>query len=155
MPKKKSLFKLIYTFFDKEEDSVRGYLSKRPITYALVAGVAVVLFWRGVWMTADLFAFLTGPISIVISLFIMLMSGVFVSFFVGDMIIISGLKKDKKVIDKTSEELEKESKNVERIENKLDDLEDKVEELLAEHEKNHTRQPEQEKKLDFSNKPML
>ncbi len=145
MTKKKNIFQHIITFFDKEEDSVRGYLSKRPIVYALVAGIAVVLFWRGVWMTADMFSFLTGPVSIIISTIIMLISGVFVSYFVGDMIIISGLTKDKKVMDKTAEEIVKEEEVIDRIEEKIDNLEEKIEEFIKDHKD----------KLDFPNKPML
>ena len=145
MTKKKNIFQHIVNFFDKEEDSVRGFLSKRPIAYALVAGIAVVLFWRGVWMTADMFSFLNGPVSIIISTLVMLISGVFVSYFVGDMIIISGLTKDKKVMDKTAEEIQKEEEVIDRIEEKIENLEEKIDEFIKDHKD----------KLDFPNKPML
>lgn len=126
----KSLWKKIFIFFDKKEDKVRGYLSKRPILYAFIAGVAIVLFWRGVWMTADMFSFLSGPVSIFISVIVMLMSGVFVSYFVGDVIIISGLTKDKKIIEKSAEEIIKEEEVIDRIEEKLDFLDSKLEKHL-------------------------
>ena len=45
MPKINSLNKLEYR--------VRFWFSKRPIFYGLIGGVGVVLFWRGVWHTAD------------------------------------------------------------------------------------------------------
>jgi hypothetical protein len=48
------LVKNIVHFFDKLEDYVRGILSKYPIPYAFVGGVSIVLFWRGVWHTADM-----------------------------------------------------------------------------------------------------
>ena len=97
--------KNIVKFFDKLEDKTRAHLSQYPLIYSLIGGVGVVLFWRGIWHTADQFAFLTGPVSILISLAILLLTGLFVSFFVGDRIIISGLKKDKKIIEKAKEEL--------------------------------------------------
>ena len=47
------LTRKIVRFFDKLEDKIRGRLSHHPIFYALVGGIGVVLFWRGVWHTAD------------------------------------------------------------------------------------------------------
>jgi hypothetical protein len=43
----------IYHYFDKLEDRIRGRLSRYPIFYSLIGGTAIVLFWRGVWITAD------------------------------------------------------------------------------------------------------
>jgi uncharacterized coiled-coil protein SlyX len=65
--------------------------------------------------------------SIIISVVILLATGLFVSYFVGDMIIISGLKKDKKMSDKKEEEFRKEEMVMERIEDKLDELNEKIE----------------------------
>ena len=56
------VFKKIFRFFDKLEDHVRIALSHYPIVYTIIGGFSIVLFWRGVWMTADYFPFLTGPI---------------------------------------------------------------------------------------------
>ena len=44
----------LYHFFDKLEDTVRERLSRIPIFYGIVGGVSIVLFWRGLWYTADL-----------------------------------------------------------------------------------------------------
>ena len=33
---------------------MRGFLSHYPMIYALVGGVGIVSFWRGVWETSDL-----------------------------------------------------------------------------------------------------
>lgn len=98
----------IVNFFDKLEDRVRAALSRRPIIYACIGGTSIVLFWRGVWMVADSIPFLTGPVSIFISVLILLMTGLFVSFFIGDTIIISGLKRDKRVDEKVVLELKSE-----------------------------------------------
>jgi uncharacterized coiled-coil protein SlyX len=133
MDKKKNLWTRTYNYFDKFEDGIRGYLSRRPILYTFIGGVAIVLFWRGIWHTADLFPWLTGPMSILISVVILLATGLFVSYFVGDMIIISGLNKEKKTTEKNEEEihneLAKEEHIIDRLEQKIDTLTDKIEEL--------------------------
>lgn len=140
----KTLYEQIDHFFDKLEDRIRAHLSKRPILYTLIAGFAIVLFWRGVWHTADLIesrggiwgALFSGPGSIVISVIILLATGLFVSFFVGDMIIMSGLKKDKKFVERAKEEIEKESKDIKEMETVLKKLEKEVEHIHKEHEHN-------------------
>src|SRR5687768_12669199 len=98
----------IIKFFDKFEDKVRGFLSKHPLWYAMIAGIGLVLFWRGVWHTTDSLAeivwhgadfhsslditssFWDGPISFVIGSALLLSGGVFVSELLGKEIIISG-----------------------------------------------------------------
>ncbi len=92
-------------FFDKLEDKIREYLSRRPILYAFLAGIGTVFFFRGVWMIADKFDFLTGPVTLLISLIILLATGTLAFHFVGDSVIMSGLKREKKLIDKTEAEV--------------------------------------------------
>ncbi len=96
--------KKIIKFFDKLEDKVREKLSHYPIFYALVGGVGIVLFWRGVWYVADEIG-LGAWASIVISVIILLMTGLFVSFFIGHYIIFSGLKQEKKIEEKEENEI--------------------------------------------------
>jgi hypothetical protein len=106
----------IFKAFDKAEDYVRGHLSKHPLFYAFLGGVFVVLFWRGVWETADILAtrnyflhwFLYGPNQIVFSTIVLMLMGLMVSVFVGEKIIISGLRHEKKVEDRTEEIIEEE-----------------------------------------------
>lgn len=109
------MVKRVIRFFDKFEDKVRGELSRRPFLYAFVGGTATVLFWRGIWMTADMIPALNGPISIIASVTIMLATGLFVSVFVGDAIIFSGLKKEKKLIERTESEVESEMERLKQI----------------------------------------
>lgn len=106
-------------FFDKLEDVVRKVLSHRPIPYALLGGIGVVLFWRGVWHTADVFPFLTGPVSFLVGAILLLITGLFVSVFIGDQVIISGLRGEKKVADKTEREVEVEETAITRIHQEL------------------------------------
>lgn len=111
----KTFFERVFHFFDKFEDRVRLKLSRYPILYALVGGVGIVLFWKGVWESAEYFDFLYGPGSIIASLIILLAVGLFVSYFIGDSIIISGLRGEKKVIDKEEEEIFNEEREIVRL----------------------------------------
>jgi len=95
-------------FFDKLEDRVRAALSHRPISYAIIGGVGIVLFWKGVWETAELFPALFGPVSILVGLIMLLLTGLMVSFFVGDSIILSGFKQEKKFVEKIESEVHSE-----------------------------------------------
>lgn len=142
MKENTSLIKKVLHFFDKLEDHVRGTLSRYPLVYSIIGGVAIVLFWRGVWHTADNFSFLTGPVSIAISVIILLITGLFASFFVGDQIIISGLKKDKKVIDKTESEVQTEISTLSEVRQELHKIEDSLEKLEAEEKIHHPKHPE-------------
>ena len=112
------MIKRIIDFFDKFEDKIRNYLSKRPVLYALVGGAAIVLFWRGIWHLADDFG-MSSVSSLIISIIVMLATGTFVSFFIGEQILISGLKAEKRIVQKTKEEIRKEE---EEIKQRLDEL---------------------------------
>lgn len=126
----------VLNFFDKLEDKVRAALSRRPIVYALIGGTSIVLFWRGIWMVADTIPWLTGPVSIIISVGIMLLTGLFVSFFIGDTIIISGLKRGKRVDEKVVSELKTESEILVGMQNQLNAIEKDVRAI-----KDATKQP--------------
>jgi len=132
------MFKFFYTFCDKLEDKVRARLSRKPIIYAFFGGVGIVLFWRGVWHSADYlmeryFAFMPmestmsfpelpwwdGPLSLFIGSVLLLSSGIFVSNFIGNEIIISGLRGEKKIVDKTKDEIEMEMNSLSAIQKEL------------------------------------
>ncbi len=119
----------IIKFFDKFEDRNRALLSRHPIFYAFLGGISLVLFWRGVWYIADDLPFMTGPVSVIISSVFLLGSGLFVSFFIGDHIILSGLKKEKKLAEKTEEEIELEMDEISDIKSMLSRIEKGLEEL--------------------------
>lgn len=122
------LHRIVY-FFDKLEDRVRARLSRTPILYAFVGAVGIILVWKGVWEVAEYFTILDGVGSIVLGTVILLMTGLMVSFFIGDTIIISGLKREKKIADKTEKEVRTEEDVLLDVEKKLAALEREVGEM--------------------------
>lgn len=140
--------KSILKFFDKLEDKVRGFLSRYPIFYGIVGGVGTVLMWRGIWHTADFFStryihggaegklgtisypFLwDGFFSLVVGFLILLATGLFVAGFIGDHILISGLRHEKKITEKTEEEVEEEAAQLKGMKAQLNRIEKTLEEL--------------------------
>lgn len=128
----------IARFFDRLEDRIRSFLSHIPILYAFIGGVGIVLFWRGVWHTADYLLVQSGPwwdgpLSLFISIIILLMVGLFVSAFIGDSLILSGLKKDKKLVEKTEMEVETEEDVLRSIQDQVEEIESHVHQLKRIH----------------------
>lgn len=120
--------KSILKFFDKLEDKIRLRLSKMPLFYALIGGIGVVLFWRGVWYAADELN-ISHISSIVIGSVILLLTGVFVSSFIGNSLIISGTSEEKKIVEKTKDEVETEETKIKKIQSTLERLEEKVDHI--------------------------
>jgi hypothetical protein len=121
--------KKIVRFFDKLEDVLRARLSHHPILYAFIGGIGVVLFWKGVWETAEQFPELFGVSSILLGLFLTLPTGLFVSFFIGDNIILSGYKREKKLTERTENELHAEKDAVQELLVRMARLEAGIEEI--------------------------
>jgi hypothetical protein len=131
------MFKKFLSFFDKLEDYVRINLSHTPIIYALVGAVGIILLWKGVWEVAQGIPGLYGFGSIVMGVIILLVSGLLVSFFIGDSIIISGFKKEKKLVEKSELDILKaEHSQTKEIVAKLDHLEKEVHEIKTDHRHN-------------------
>lgn len=124
----------IINFFDKLEDKIRRRLSAWPLTYALIAGIAVVLFWRGVWETSDIVG-LHPVASLALGTLILLLSGVFVSTFIGNKIIISGIRGEKKIEEKTINEIKEEEEALGKIYRKLEKIDKEVSGIIAEEKK--------------------
>lgn len=134
------MLKKIINYFDKLKNKIRYWLSRRPILYAFVGGTGVVLFWRGIWHTAD---YLTnryligvprdsnnsidlffpfwwdGMFSLIVGSLLLLLTGLMVPSFIEKEIIIAGLRKEKKESKKNRKEIIKEIDAVKRMENNL------------------------------------
>ncbi len=139
------LYKKIYNLGDRLEDKARGKLSHYPIIYAFIGGTGIILFWRGLWHTADyvMSLFFTvsdsvtstsqpqlpwwdGPLSILIGASLLLVVGLFVTSFIGNEIIISGLKKEKKIVEKTEDEVEVELKENEKVKREIHEMDSRL-----------------------------
>ncbi len=95
------MFKKIYKIFDKFEDRNRIKLARHSILYGFLTGIGIVLFWRGVWHTADTLFFIENSwVSMLVGSILLLTIGTFVSSLVGNEIIISGIKKEKTAVEK-------------------------------------------------------
>jgi hypothetical protein len=141
-------WKKIDKFFDKLEDRVRGKLSHKPIIYGFIGGIGIVLFWRGVWHTADYLSALIyhstffapglyennapwwdGPLSFLIGSILLLITGLFVSSFIGNEIIITGLKGEHKITEKTEEELKSESEEIKQTIQEVKEIRKRIENI--------------------------
>jgi hypothetical protein len=143
------MFTFIAKFFDKLEDKVRIKISRYPIFFALVGGFAIVEFWRGVWQLTDYIflnylnlpieGFWSNTISILIGTFLLLITGLYVSLFISDSVIISGIKRERKEFEKVKEKIEKEdreilveSKEIKKEDDKIGLLNSKIDFLVKE-----------------------
>ena len=112
-------------FIDKLENETKKRLNRFPILYAFIGGIGVVLFWRGVWHTAD--DMNLGSISsLIIGAIILIATGLFVSEFIGKRMIISGLVGEKKLAEKEEGEIETEESQLKNLQNTLSKLEKKL-----------------------------
>jgi hypothetical protein len=127
--------------------SITEFLSHRPGLYAFMVGLGIVLFWRGVWHTVDHFhTYLSyyqgnstidyfmspwwdGPISLLVGCVLLYFTGAFVSSFIGNELILSGLRGEKGIAKKTESELENEILDISEIKRALRDIEKKLVQL--------------------------
>lgn len=146
-------FKSIYNFFDKLEDRIRARLSRYPLIYALIGSIGVVVFWRGIWHTVDsitqvLFSYQQsgsidlgslpwwdGPLSILIGGILLLPTGLFVFGFIGNEVIVSGLKGEKKLVEKTEEEIKIETGTLKEIKEEVKEISERLIDIESDLEK--------------------
>ncbi len=124
-----SVYKKVLNFLGRMEDDVRFNFSSHPVPYSLVAAVFIVLFWKGIEDTASMFPVLTGPFLIFLSVPVLLLTGVFVSFFITDRVILSGLKKEQKVVQETEVEVKQEDLLLKRVAEKIEEIDREVHQI--------------------------
>lgn len=134
----------ILSFFDRAEDRIRKRLSRRPFLYAFIGGTGVILFWRGIWNFADYLVgyhfesrslgsvplvWWDGPLSVLVGTLLLLPTGVFVSSFIGNEVIITGLRGEKKLTEKTEAEIRKEAEGVKEMRRAIRRLGERLESI--------------------------
>ncbi|MES2930635.1 MAG: hypothetical protein V4665_02525 [Patescibacteria group bacterium] len=142
-------------FFKKIEIRTRNYLSHYPKVYALIVGIGIVLFWRGTWHTVDnistaisylysyssttlLFApWWDGPLSFLVGSGILYITGAFTSSFIGSELILSGLRGEKKLNERTEKNLKEEVGAIGDIKEELLMISKKLELLEKQANNNH------------------
>lgn len=133
----RSSLKKVIVFFDKLEDYIRVHLSRYPIVYTMIGAVAIVLFWRGVWHTADILQGQGGwlgwifyePTNLAITAVILLATGLFVSYFIGDSILLSGLKGEKKLAERTEKEVKEEEEKINELRSTVREMKEELDEI--------------------------
>ncbi len=112
------------------ESRARSKFEKYPFFHAFLAGVGVILFWRGVWEQADRLQI--GPItSIIVGGLLLGAIGLFLQTFVGNTIIIKKVEKEKALDIKTDQDVAAVKTEVRREEMTLARLGDRMEEIEA------------------------
>src|SRR3989344_5706184 len=106
---------------------ITNFLSHHPALYAFIVGWGVVLFWRGVWHTVDSFhdyinyfegystidlsleaPWWDGPFSLLGGVVLLYFTGAFISSLIGNELILSGLRGEKRLTEKTEGEVQNE-----------------------------------------------
>lgn len=144
----------MYTL-NKIAQKLQHKLSHRPKLYALIVGIGLVVFWRGVWHSADqlhtvfnyfysesstslmLAPWWDGPLSFVVGALILYFTGAFTSSFIGNELILSGLRGEKKLNERTEAELKDEVNAIGDIKDELLVISHKLELLKNKVDNNH------------------
>jgi len=123
--------KPITNIFLSIEDRARRYFEKMPFIQALVAGVGVIIFWRGIWELLDR-THVSPGVSIVLGCLLLGAVGVFVQTFIGNTIIIKEVKQEEKIEKKAMQKMEgevgTETVTLAQLSAKLDMVMKKIEE---------------------------
>ena len=95
-----------------------------------------MLFWRGVWDVADVLeqhtswgSFVLSPVgSMILGIVVLLATGLLVSSMIGESILLTSIRKEKKLIEKSRQEIEEDL----RSENQEKDILQKIGEDIEE-----------------------
>lgn len=117
-------------FFADSEEKVRSFLCRNAVTYTIGAGIAVIVFLRGIWyvaegmyhmrFSANSYEFwVAGVILVLCSAVIGTIGGIFVKCFIVDVVLLKGLKKEALRAQKTEAELLEEKELEKKIQAEL------------------------------------
>lgn len=133
------------------------FLSHHSFLYALIVGFGIVLFWRGVWHSVDLMhlyishysatasidlvehPWWDGPLSLVAGISILYVTRAFVSSFIGNELILSGLRTEKKLAEQTDSDVRSEVIAITDIKDEIAIIMHKLEELEVKVQDHHEK----------------
>ncbi len=122
----------ISDFFLGIESRARAFFEQFPFIQAFLAGVGVIIFWRGVWELLDRQG-ISPVLSIVIGALILGGIGVFLQTFIGNTIIIKNVSKEvrdeRKAVRVLEGEVVTEEVTLQQLADKLDALIQKIDGL--------------------------
>jgi hypothetical protein len=95
----------------------------------VISGIGIVMFYRGLWLVLDEYPFFTGWVTLVIATMLLMLSGVFVSQFVSNHVILSGIKRDKKMVEKVGEQLKTDTELTQEVLERVKRIEEKLQSL--------------------------
>lgn len=120
--------KYFTSLFLNIESKARAAFERFPFVHAFLAGVGIILVWRGVWETADYLG-LMPLASIAIGVVLLVAIGLYLQTLVGNTIIIKEVAKDKAMTAKTEREVKEEEITMAHLAHKLEIIEAKVDRL--------------------------
>ncbi len=133
------------------------YLSHHSFLYALIVGFGIVLFWRGVWHSVDLLhlyishyhatasidlvehPWWDGPLSLIVGTVILYITRAFVSSFIGNELILSGLRTETKLTEQTDSDVRGEVHAITDIKEEISLIMHKLEELEVKVRDHHEK----------------
>lgn len=124
----RKILNAIHRVLDDIEDKARIKLVHHPLVYALIGSIGIVSIWRGIWYISDDWGVSSWE-SLIFGILITVLTGLFVSFFIGDNIIISGLNKEKRIDEKTEEEIHAEKEEIHKERTTLTDIQKDIKEI--------------------------
>lgn len=133
----------IIHFLNRIEHRIHSELAHHPVVYAMIGSVGIILLWRGIWRLADEYD-MSSWVSIIIGTVILLVTGLFVSFFIGEGIIISGINEEKRVDEKTEEEIRFQSASRIQMQWKLEGMLKEIDRRLERLERKFETEPKVE-----------
>lgn len=117
----RKILNTIHKVLDEIEDKARIKLVHHPLVYAFIGSVGIVSIWRGIWHISDDWG-VSSWTSLIFGMGITILTGLFVSFFIGENIIISGLNKEKRLDEKTEEEIHKERTALDEVKKEIKEI---------------------------------
>lgn len=121
--------------FLKIEERARRAFEEYPFIHAFLAGVGVVLFWRGIWEIADINN-LDPVVSIILGVLILGGIGLFIQTFIGNTLIIKKIKhevemekENKKEVKQFEKEIIKEEITLNHLFTQINELKEKVDHI--------------------------